>query len=203
MWLSVMRNKTIILNIGLCIVSLVIGILIGEMCIIPGLTIQKEINPVHAISIFTTILIAILVSIIFDKEKEKNNSEKQLIVNRINSALEIADLLHSKVAEKQIELSSAVSIIKRINITVSCIYKTLELVKLKVTPDKSECQGRIKDLNVSMTYTSVCDKGKPSPHIAVIKGILTYSPQRVSELETQIEHLKNMLLELQVHIIRN
>ncbi len=198
-----MKNKTILLSSGLCIISLIIGILIGKMCIIPGLTIQKDINPVHAISIFTTILIAILVSIIFDKEKEKNNSEKQLIVNRINSALEIADLLHYKVAEKQIELSSAVSMIKRINITVSCIYKTLELVKLRIAPDKSECQAKIKDLNNLMTYTSVCDKGKPSPHIAVVKGLLTYSPQRVSELETQIEHLKNILLELQVHIIRN
>jgi hypothetical protein len=192
------KNK---LWIILCVVTFVIGFLVAKMVSVPYLSMQKEINPLHALSIITTLFIAILVSIVYDREKEKQKNVKQLIINRICNAFELSDNLYLKLIE-QIEIITVSSSLKRINMIIECVHKLCERGDVQIKFEKSLFLEKVKSIRDLMTSTPVIgdDIVTAVPQISVEKNSVKYSKGRIAEIEVQIDQLKNLFLELQITV---
>jgi len=196
-------NKNwILLSILICI-SVFAGFLIAKMLTIPGLTVDTKINPLHALSIITSIFVAILVTIYFNRENDKLQRSKQLIIGRISAAFEVCDNLHCKIVDGQVDYATVVSGLKRINIICNCIYNLSARVNIKISIAKANYEAKIKAINALMTDTPIVGTEPTAQEpIKIENGIIKYSKERISEVETQIDQLKNTILELQVELIQ-
>ena len=183
----------------LCLLSAIIGALIIRMVDIPGIKIQKDINPLHALSIVLTLFVAIYISIIFDHKKEALKSIKQVLINRITSVNEIIDSLQIETATGCCEYSRVTSSIKRIFISISCILKICKLSKIEYNDLEEKIKVQSNTVKTLMTETPISASG--NVEISVSEGKINYNPSRRSEIETAIEALKNIILDLQYKII--
>ena len=59
----------------LVITTFFVGFIIGNLFNIPRIEIDKNINPLDALSIFVTLFIALLITVFFQTKKEINNTE--------------------------------------------------------------------------------------------------------------------------------
>ena len=164
--------------------------------------IKKEIDLLNILSLLTTIIIAILVSIVISKEREKDRIKKNLIIKRIDDLVLLIDSLHKSLFDAKIKLTSIFSILKRINTTMNC----LKYICCKIDDSDNKIEKNmtlIKEIKTDLTYTEI------KKNIAIDKSMLPiyveddfchYSPQRIQEVETKIEKLKNQLFNLQIFI---
>jgi hypothetical protein len=187
--------------IFLCLLSCAVGILVGKILFIPGISIQREINPVHALSIISTLFVAIVISILFAQEKDKNKGRKEIVLNRVCAGLEICDSLFGKINDNKIEHSQAVSIFKRIGIVTKCVFYACNKIELKLTMNEDKFNEQAKRVKDLMTNTPIIPENVNTPPIKTTKGIVEYNSNRIAEIETELEKLRNMFLELQIDII--
>jgi hypothetical protein len=164
--------------------------------------IQREINPVHALSILCTTFVAVFVAVLIDRNRSKDKSEKELFLKRVDAISAIADCLHEKISEQRIPLSEATSRLKRITSSVRCVYKTFNAANSRmVTIPDSDVYSILRELNVLMTFTQpVAIAGRVDAPITISKGVCTYSVSRGAEIESQVEALKNILFRIQIDI---
>jgi hypothetical protein len=191
-------NKSWIL---LCFISCIIGILVGKILFIPGISIQHEINPVHALSVISTLFVAIVVSILFTQEKDKNKGKKEIVLNRVCAGFEICDSLHGRIIDNKIDHSHAVSVFKRIAIVTKCVFYACKTIGLTITMNEAKFNEQAKRLKDLMTNTPIIPDDLTTPPIKITKGIIEYNSNRIAEIETELEKLRNMFLELQIDII--
>lgn len=177
------------------------GYLMSKITNLPFFSIQKEINPLHLLSILTTILVAVLISIIFDQHKEKNKIGKSLFFKRINDIDFMLDKLHETLESSSIDLIHAISVNKRLRSAMTFVFIALKKNKIIVDTQKAQIDKYLKELNVSMTSTPVSSaETNSSPTIEIRAGLITYSDQRASQIGSQIEVLRNELFKLQMLI---
>jgi hypothetical protein len=176
------------------------GILLGKIIDIPGITIDTKINPLHALSILVTFLIALLITVYFQTNKEINNAANSIIIKRIDKVIEILDILNELILDGSIEILKAPSITKRVYSSLNCIFQSIKENNINVTVDFKTVEDRSRKIKDLLTDTPAkIDTDTVAPiHIADNKYV--YSSARVSELERQIEDLKNDLFRAQLEI---
>jgi hypothetical protein len=197
-----MKNKILIGQILTGIVLFSIGILVGKICFFPGVTMGREINPVHAMSILVSLLIACILAIWIDRHKEKNKTEKSLVIKRIDDSIIILESIHEKVLTKSIGVVEAASLLKRLAMQIGCLKK-LVAVRDICNPEKfDKCISDISELKDLLTSTPAAEE-LPSGEATVraSDGIYYYSKNRISEIETKVEILKNDTFELQMEVV--
>jgi hypothetical protein len=115
---------------------------------IPGIRVSGDINPLHFMSILTTVFVAVLVSIFFDQHKEKNKVGKGLFFKRIDDVLKIIDNIHEHIDKCEIEITAAASINKRLRSSISFIFSALENKKIVARSEKDKIERILKDINI-------------------------------------------------------
>jgi len=181
--------------------AFIFGYLVSKMVNLPGISVQKEVNPLHFISILTTLSVAIVVSIIFDQFKEKNKVGKSLFFKRIEDVIEITDKINSHIEREEIEYSIAVSMNKRLRSSMIFIFKALIEKNIIDNHQKDKIEKLLKDINNSMTNTPISPDGDNGHDLLKIEnGIIKYSHQRSSQICSRIEVFKNELFNLQMAI---
>lgn len=199
-----MKNKVLIGQILTGVVLLIIGILIGKLCFIPGVTMGREINPVHALSILVSLLIACILAIWIDRHKEKNKTEKSLVIKRIDDSILILETIHEKLLSHSIGVVEVASLLKRLSMQINCLKK-LVCTHSICRPDQFEkCINEISDFKALITSTpAVEEEPGIEPAVRAVDNIYHYSKNRIIEIETKVEILKNYTLELQMEVIGN
>ncbi|MDE0471423.1 MAG: hypothetical protein OXH57_05735 [Ekhidna sp.] len=155
-----MKLQINILKVVLYICLILIGILVGKFIDFPYFEISKSIDLVNVTSIVVTVLLAVLITVFFDKRRSDNRIEKDLILRRVENVYEITNELQKKSISGEILYTEAVSSIKRISTSMKSIYKTID-----------KCQFSIKDdIKTSIQNT-----------IGKLRDILTNNPPKVTK----------------------
>lgn len=187
----------------LLITVFLIGVIFGIFVDIPGITIDTKINPLHALSILVTLFIAVSISVVFQKNKDINNTANSIIIKRIDKIIEILDSLNELILEESIETTKGNSIPKRIHSSLKCVFDSLieNTINISIKFETIEEKHRkIKDL---LTNTPAKTDSTDSPPVKVENEKYVYNATRVSEISKNIEDLKNDLFKTQLEINRS
>ncbi len=189
-----------IIYVSLSALLVTIGFVLGKIILIPGVSIQREINPVHLLSILVAVLMGILASIVFTTHKQKKDDEKRLLISRIETLYSIADQLFSKVNEQKKNLFEINSINKRMRSLLGIITHATE--QTSINSSQVERATLIStELTSLTTETKAVDPvcGQVAD-VVVEDNIVSYSEKRKSELESKIQQFQNALFLLQLEI---
>ncbi len=193
-----------ILKIIFYICLVFIGILIGKFLNFPYFEISKNIDLVNILSIIVTMLLAILITVFFDKQKSDNRVEKDLILRRVESIYEITNTLQKESVSGAIPYTDATSSIKRINTSIQSIYKIVTKCQFSIKDDiKILIKDAISDLRDILTDTPKLAEEQIENSdlpIEVKNGVLKFNKQRINQIEAKFDTLKDCLLELEIRI---
>jgi hypothetical protein len=195
--------KTKIINIVWYIVIFSIGITIGKLFNWGYFELSKEVSIIDALTLFATIGVAIYVVKILEKEVQDVRIEKELYIAKIVEVESIVKDFEILVEEKG---SSYNKINNRIN---SCrmkkgrIFNTIK-ENLKQIKNKDfdgfekEITNGINSLKRLLTETPAVKESNPA--ISVKKDIVSYSPNRIIEINTEINSISDNLFKVKVRI---
>jgi uncharacterized protein YneF (UPF0154 family) len=193
-----------ILKIAFCIVLLVLGIIIGKFYNFPQFEISKSIDLINLLSIIVTIGLAIIITVYFDKTKNDNRIEKDLILRRVDNIYEITNELQKECVSGTIPYTEAASSIKRMNTSLKSIYKTIDKCQFSIKDDiKESLKDAIGDLRDKLTDTPKINEEqiqKAELPIEVKDGVIHYNRQRIAQIESKFDGIKDCLFELEIRI---
>ncbi len=193
-----------IVKIVFCFCLILLGIWIGKVTDFPHFEISKSIDLINVLSILVTVLLAILITVYFDKRKSDNRIEKDLILRRVDNIYEITNELQREAISGEIPYTEAASSIKRINTSMQSIYKTVDKCEFSIKDDiKTSIRNAISDLRDILTDTPKMTEAqieKSDLPIEVKNGIIKFNRQRISQIEVKFDSLKDKLLELEIRI---
>lgn len=195
-----------ILKVGLCACLLIIGVIIGKFINFPYFHISKTIDLVNVTSILVTVLLAILITVLFDKRRSDNRIEKNIILRRVDNIYEITNELQQKSVSGEIPYTEAASSIKRINTSMHSIYRTVDKCQFSIEEHiKTLIKSSISELRDILTDTPKLTEDqiiKTDLPIEVKDGIIKFNRQRINQIEAKFDTLKDCLLELEIIINR-
>lgn len=196
-----MKSSKFYLVLVLIVISLFIGVLVGKMYNVPVLTIDTNINPLHALSMIITVFIAIVITIYFDHEKEKNKVVKEIIIKRIDNAISIVETLFDAVSAGKIKSEVIPGYPKRIHSSLKCSWSSFSDNKIETSISFSELELVIRELKKLLTDTPLNNNGVDgAAPIKAENGCFIYSEARVSEVSVELEKLKNKLFKAQLDV---
>ncbi len=140
----------------------------------------------------------------FDKRKSDSRIEKDIILRCVDNVLDITNELQKESVSGTIPYTEAASAIKRINTSMQSIYNTIEKCQFTIKNDiKESIKNTIGALRDIMTDTPKINEEeieKSDLAIEVKDGIIFFNRQRISQIESKFDVLKDCLLELEIRI---
>jgi hypothetical protein len=197
-----LKNKLI--QAGIYLSLIVFGYAITRLIEIPHFEISKSIDVSNVLTLIVTAWLAILITTVFEKQNNDHRVEKDLIITRVGNIYDIADSLQLESNSGRIHITEASSSLKRINSALNSIYRIVDKCHFNITDDlKDRLKNSLADIRNTLTNTpSVTDEQLNSKDLPIeIKdSIIHFNKERVSQLEVKFDTLKDLLLELQIHI---
>ena len=197
-----LRNKLI--QGGLYLLCIAFGYVLTRLIEIPHFEISKTIDISNIFTLIITAWLAILITTVFEKQNNDDRVEKNLIITRVGNIYDIAASLQLESNSGRIHITEASSSLKRINTALNSIYRIVEKCHFNITDDlKDRLKQSLSDIRITLTNTpSLTDEhlsAKDLP-IEIKDSIIHFNKERVSQLEVKFDTLKDLLLELQIHI---
>ena len=161
----------------------------------------EEISIIDAISLFLTIGCAIYISKVLEKEVQDVRIEKEMFISQVGNTesplVELGNKLNSTTYTEVISLYS------KSNITRHKLFKKIDSFKkseFKVDDIKEVLDTNYKRLKPLLTDTSVMPKSPPD--IEVKRGKITYSPERIVEIQENLQTIQDEFFKLKIIINR-
>lgn len=193
------KNK--IINIIIYIIIFSIGCCCGKLIDWGCFVLNKEISIIDAISLFLTIGCAIYISKVLEKEVQDVRIEKEMFISQVENTesplVELGNKLNSTTYTEVISLYS------KSNITRHKLFKKIDSFKkseFKVDDIKEVLDTNYKRLKPLLTDTSVMSKSPPD--IEVKRGKITYSPERIVEIQENLQTIQDEFFKLKIIINR-
>lgn len=197
-----LKNKLI--QAGIYLSLIVFGYAITRLIEIPHFEISKSIDVSNVLTLIVSAWLAILITTVFEKQNNDHRVEKDLIITRVGNIYDIADSLQLESNSGRIHITEASSSLKRINTALNSIYRIVDKCHFNITDDlKDRLKNSLADIRNTLTNTPfVTDEQLNSKDLPIeIKdSIIHFNKERVSQLEVKFDTLKDLLLELQIHI---
>ncbi len=197
-----LKNKLI--QAGIYLSCIAFGYVITRFFEIPHFEISKTIDVSNVLTLIVTAWLAILITTVFEKQNNDHRVEKDLIITRVGNIYDIADSLQLESNSGRIHITEASSSLKRINTALNSIYRIVDKCHFNITADlKDRLKNCLADIRNTLTNTpSLTDEQLNSKDLPIeIKdSIIHFNKERVSQLEVKFDTLKDLLLELQIHI---
>lgn len=195
-------KKINLVNVAISLSIFVFGFVIGKIINFPFFEMDKNINLVHIASLGTTVLIAILVSKVINKETQECRVEKDLLIKKLDDLLGLIETIHSDIFKKEIDYSSAAATIKRIRGSLTYILEITKQVPILIEKDLLEgITNTISELKDKLTNTpSNLETDIENLPLKVKNGIIHIHKDRLTLVEGVIGKLKNQILSLQLVI---
>jgi len=192
-----------VLKLLIYCISLVIAFIFGKIINVPGVTLDTELNPFHALSPLVTLVIALVLSIYVQRSRDINGSASDLTIKRVDKIIDLLDDLQESVsATNRILTTNANAFPKRIGSGLKSTLSSLHENNIPVSVEYSELEIIIRDLREVLTLTPVQNdenKGKDKP-IYVENGYTHYNSSKVSEVNKLVDDLRDMLFKIQLDI---
>jgi|GEM_PF-4975593 hypothetical protein len=194
------KAKDNVLWIVVCIITFFLGVFIANIKSLQYFVIDEKVDIVAATSIIATFIIAWYVGTILEKRNQGNRTQKELILKRTEDAFKVVEEFMIKVNTGTISLQEAASVFKRINVAVTRINEALRYAAL---PSDASLNTNIvtdsralKDLLTDTPRTG----SSANSSLQVQNGIVTISPDRMIEIESKCDSLKQNILFFQLFI---
>lgn len=187
-------------NINNPIFCLVIGIAIGFiLSIMPYICCMKfilEIPIFDIISLLVTIVLAIYVAQVLERDTQKSQVCKQMYISKIEQNECILSSINDYIGQDIIYLAKINNIILRYRIIQKTIHTALKENEKKVnfSSDCSAIENAVKELNILLTMTPV-DNTEQS-NITILDGKIHYSENRKSEITTSLSKIDRLFFML-------
>ena len=200
-----MKNlKNNLIHGGVYFSFLCLGYVIARFISIPYIEVSKTIDISNVFTLIVTVLLAILITTLFEKKNSDHRVEKDLIITRVGDIYDIAASLQIGSNTGKIHLTEASSSIKRINTALKSIYRIVDKCHFNISDDiKGRLKSCLSELRDILTNTpSISDEQlnfKDLP-IEIKDSIIFFNKDRVSQIEVKFDNLKDLLLELQIEI---
>ncbi|WP_424964064.1 hypothetical protein [Ekhidna sp.] len=197
-----LRNK--LLYTGLYFSLVAVGFLIAKFFDIPHFEIKKEVDLISILSILVTVWLAVIITTVFDKRKSDFRIEKDIVIRRVDSIYNLVGELQRKSVSGEIEYTNAASSLKRINTSLSSLYKLIEKCQFSIADDiRSSLRESVSILKDELTDTPklTTEQIQNSDIPMEVKdGMIHFNKHKVAQLESSFDKLSDLLLELQIRI---
>lgn len=198
------KKSKLVFRIALIAAIFITGFVAGKFVNIKYFSIDEKVNLIDILTICVTLFAAWYISGILETEKQDNRTEKDLIIRRTEDIYQLIDDSHQKVITGTIAFNEATSHLKRINVSIKSIYKVLAKTGLNTDDTlRIHLYSNTRKLRDLLTNTPVIDatqiQGSNLP-VEVIDGIIHLNQNRIAEIETEYDKLKDTVLHLQIDI---
>jgi hypothetical protein len=196
-----MKKKIISVIGGFVLFS--IGMTLGKLLNWGYFELDKGISIIDALSLFVTIGVAIYVAKILEKEVQDVRIEKELCIAKITeieSMLKDFEILVEEKGSSYNKINNRINScrMKKGNI-FNAIKENLKQVKnIDFDSFEKEITDGINSLKRLLTETPAVKESNPA--ISVKKDIVTYSPNRIIEINTEINSISEVLFKIKVRI---
>ena len=196
-----MKKKIISTIVYVLVLS--IGITIGKLLNWGYFELSKEVSIIDALTLFVTIGVAIYVAKILEKEVQDVRIEKELYIAKITEIESILKDFEILVEEKDSSYNRINNRINSCRMKKGSIFNTIkEKFRQVKTKDFDRSEKEITDginsLKRLLTETPAVKETNPA--ISVKKDIVTYSPNRIIEIYTEINFINENLFKMKVRI---
>ncbi|CCX47791.1 uncharacterized protein BN813_01084 [Bacteroides sp. CAG:927] len=195
-------SKNIIKPILYSILGIISGFFIAKIPQMEGVTISPQIPVFDIISLLITVVLAIYVAKILEKDVQNSQVGKQMFLTKIEQNESLLSSLNEYIGQEIILLSKINNILHRYRTIQNTIHSALKNKKKngEFSSDCESIENEAKELNRLLTMTPI-DSSDQS-NITIRDGKITYSNNRITEITTCLLRIDNMLFNLK-HKINN
>lgn len=195
-------SKNIIKPILYSILGIIAGFFIAKIPQMEGVTISPQIPVFDIISLLITVVLAIYVAKILEKDVQNSQVGKQMFLTKIEQNESLLSSLNEYIGQETILLSKINNILHRYRTIQNTIHSVLKNKKKngEFSSDCESIENEAKELNRLLTMTPI-DSSDQS-NITIRDGKITYSNNRITEITTCLLRIDNMLFNLK-HKINN
>lgn len=195
-------SKNIIKPILYSILGIIAGFFIAKIPQMEGVTISPQIPVFDIISLLITVVLAIYVAKILEKDVQNSQVGKQMFLTKIEQNESLLSSLNEYIGQETILLSKINNILHRYRTIQNTIHSALKNKKKngEFSSDCESIENEAKELNRLLTMTPI-DSSNQS-NITIRDGKITYSNNRITEITTCLLRIDNMLFNLK-HKINN
>lgn len=184
--------------------AFVTGFVVSKFIDLPSISINEKVDVVAVLQIVATFVAAFLVARVLDKQKQDDRIEKDLILKRIEDVYLRVEQNYVHVLDGKIEYAAAAAQIKRILTTVSSVMKLLEARKISISERSANAVitniRKLRDLLTDTPNIKEHEIAEARLSIQVKDGIIHLSKDRLIQIESEYEKIKDSILVLQLEI---
>lgn len=178
--------------------------MIGKIFTFPFFEIDPKVN---IFTLFTSLLqlaVTLLIGVYVAGKIQKNKSEKELIIKRIDVIASLVEQFHLDVSDGKIQYSEAAAYMKRISLNLGKIQEAMRV--LSMPPHTQEFQEITETIRQIRDYTTNTPSNAQQAitnsnlDIQVKEGLVELAKQRVNLINIEYDNLKGKLLILQLKI---
>lgn len=193
-----------IFNIILYLVFIIFGIVIGKFFTFPFFEISKEIDLVNVSTILVTILLALLFTHYFDKQKTDYRIEKDIILKRVEEFYQIVEKMQNKCVTGNIPYSEAAFFCKRLYLSVKYLQRSILLCHFSVDNNQIDSITKqirnLKDILTDTTKLNINEISDTDLPTEVKEGVINFNNEQINKIEKEFDLLKSLFLDFEIMI---
>jgi len=202
---NIVKNKLI--NFFICLFLISFGFILGKIFDFWYFKIDDMVQISDLLSIAATLFAAYLITTVLDTRKQDKRIEKDLILKKTEDIYQMISKMCDKVINISITYQEASSFPKMVYTSIKVIFNAINSLKLDVDNDMlTPIKTSIRNVRELLTSTPIVNdpilKGSQNP-IKVENGMITFSQNRVLEILSECEKLKQHIFRLQLEINRS
>lgn len=190
-------KKKIIINTLIYFIIFCVGCCVGELIDWGYFILSKEISIIDALSLFLSLGCAIYIAKVLEKDIQDDRIEKDMFIAQVeNIETTLIELLNKLNGSTYNEITSLYS---KSNIKRHKLFKKIDSFKksvFKVDDIKKSLDLKFKQLKPLLTYTAVVPE--TTPDVEIKRGKITYSSQRIVQINDSIECIQDELFKLKI-----
>lgn len=195
-----MKKKRII-NTIIYFLIFCVGCCFGELIDWGYFILSKEISIIDALSLFLSIGCAIYIARVLEKDVQDDRIEKDMFISQVvnieTPLIELSNKLNGST------YNDIISLYSKSNTTRHKLFKKIQTFKkseFNVEEIRKTLDAGYKQLKPLLTDTAVVPDS--TPDIEVKRGKITYSPQRIVEIQECLQNIQDELFKLKILINR-
>ena len=195
-----MKKKRII-NTIIYFLIFCVGCCFGELIDWGYFILSKEISIIDALSLFLSIGCAIYIARVLEKDVQDDRIEKDMFISQVvnieTPLIELSNKLNGST------YNDIISLYSKSNTTRHKLFKKIQTFKkseFKVEELRKTLDVGYKQLKPLLTDTAVVPDS--TPDIEVKRGKITYSSQRIVEIQECLQNIQDELFKLKILINR-
>jgi Ca2+/Na+ antiporter len=188
----------------LALTLIAVGIFIGKWIGVPYITIDPSINLLHGLSLLITLFIALAITLVFDTQKKRDSTQKEIMIKRIDRIVDTLDDLQKDVSTGKVGLQFAFAFPKRLIVSIRYVWDAFKLHDITVSVEVNNVVATVCELRRLLTTTPNKAEQSVRNDLALVDNdFLVYGAPGITLMITAIETLKNELFKAQLDINAN